>query len=101
MQLRSIILVACGVLTSSIFAVAEELPLPPEVTPAMRSACETDVRRLCVGDNPTLSKVRDCVEQKFSQLNTRCKMAIATAGLSPRSSRTDTAAAGSKTRETY
>ena len=98
MHLRSII-VACGVLTSSTFVLAEEFKLPPEVTPAMRSACESDVRRLCVGENPTLSKVRDCVEQKFSQLNTRCKMAIASAGLSPRRSQADTVA-DNKTRDT-
>jgi hypothetical protein len=61
MHLRGIIL-AFGMLTSSTLVSAEEFVLPPEVTPAMRSACESDVRRLCVGENPTMSKVRDCVE---------------------------------------
>lgn len=60
---------------------AEEIQLPPEVTPALRAACEQDVRRLCIGENPSVDKVRRCVEQKFSQLNARCRVAIASAGL--------------------
>ena len=100
MHLRGIIL-SFGLLTSTTLVSAEEFQLPPEVTPAMRSACEADVRRLCVGENPTLGKVRSCVEQNFSKLNTRCKMTIASAGLTPRSSRAETAAANSKVRDTF
>ena len=86
MNLRGIIFV-CSLLAANDCRAADEFELPPEVTPAMRAACETDVRRLCVGENPTLAKVRSCVEQKFSQLNTRCKVAIASAGLTPRATR--------------
>lgn len=59
----------------------EELKLPKQVTPALRAACETDVRRLCVGANPTVDTVKSCVMARFSQLNKRCQVAIASAGL--------------------
>ena len=62
---------------------AEDFKLPPEVTPQLRAACETDVRRLCIGANPTVAKVKVCVTAKFSQLGTRCKLQIAMAGLTP------------------
>ncbi len=62
---------------------AGELQLPPEVTPALRSACEGDVRRLCVGANPTVAKVKSCVAAKFRQLGKRCQFQIALAGLKP------------------
>lgn len=65
----------------------DKLVLPPEVTPALRAACEIDVRRLCIGENPTVAKVRRCVEQRFSELSMRCRMQIAVAGLTPRSVR--------------
>ena len=61
-------------------AIAEELKLPPEVTPAMRAACERDVRRLCVGPKPTFAKVKSCVARKFSQLGRRCQFELASAG---------------------
>lgn len=99
MHLRGII-IAFGMSTASALVSAEEFQLPPEVTPAMRSACEGDVRRLCVGESPTLSKVRACVEQKFSQLNTRCKMVIASAGLAP-STRAEKVAEDRKGRDTF
>ena len=59
------------------------IQLPPEVTPAMRSACESDVRRLCIGTNPTVAKVKICVAAKFFQLGKRCQVQIALAGLKP------------------
>ena len=62
---------------------AEDFQMPPEVTPALRAACETDVRRLCIGANPTVDKVKACVAAKFSQLGNRCKVQIAMAGLKP------------------
>jgi hypothetical protein len=62
---------------------AAEFKLPPQVTPALRAACEGDVRRLCVGANPTVAKVKSCVFAKFSQFGQRCKMQIALAGLTP------------------
>lgn len=64
-------------------ASAGELKLPPEVTPALRAACEGDVRRLCIGVNPTVAKVKVCVAAKFSQLGKRCQVQIALAGLTP------------------
>ncbi len=100
MHVRGMIIV-CGLLATSACNAAEDFPLPPEVTPALRAACETDVRRLCVGDNPTIEKVRGCVEQKFSQLGTRCKMAIASAGLTPRSTSAETVSANARDRSTY
>lgn len=62
---------------------AGEFKLPPQVTPALRAACEGDVRRLCIGTNPTVAKVKSCVLAKFSQLGKRCKVQIALAGLTP------------------
>lgn len=60
---------------------AEQFNLPPEVTPRLRAACEGDVRRLCIGDNPTVAKVKSCVMSKFMRLGTRCQKEIASAGL--------------------
>ncbi len=60
---------------------AEQFKLPPEVTPRLRAACEGDVRRLCIGDNPTVAKVKSCVMSKFMRLGTRCQKEIASAGL--------------------
>ena len=78
-------IVICGfaALLLTTGANAAEFTMPSEVTPALRAACETDVRRLCVGENPTLSKVRSCVRAKFAQLGGRCKVQIALAGLTP------------------
>ena len=78
---------------------AEEFELPPEVTPALRAACEKDVRRLCIGQDPTIQKVKSCVEQRFAELNSRCKLALAAAGFSRAvvAQKTNTAAAGAGT----
>jgi hypothetical protein len=64
-------------------ATAQDYRLPPEVTPALRAACESDVRRLCIDENPTVSKVKSCVALKFLQLGRRCQMQITIAGLKP------------------
>lgn len=61
----------------------ENYQLPPEVTPAMRAACESDVRRLCIGTNPTVAKVKVCVASKFFQLGKRCQVQLALAGFKP------------------
>lgn len=66
---------------SATFLAADELKLPKEVTPALRAACETDVRRLCVDGSPTVAKVKSCVMAKFMQLGKRCQISIASAGL--------------------
>lgn len=68
-------------------AIAEDLQLPPEVTPALRRACEADVRRLCIGVSPTIAKVKVCVSSRFSELGKRCQIQIALAGLRPSSTR--------------
>lgn len=59
---------------------AESFKLPKEVTPQMRAACETDVRRLCIGKNPTVAKVKSCVRRNFMRLGTRCQLTLAAAG---------------------
>lgn len=59
---------------------AEDIALPPEVTPQLRAACEADVRRLCIGTNPTVAKVKVCVASKFMQLGRRCQVQLAFAG---------------------
>lgn len=70
-------------LTFSTIAHSEDYQLPPEVTPQLRAACEADVRRLCIGTNPTVAKVKSCVTAKFMQLGNRCKVQLAMAGLKP------------------
>jgi hypothetical protein len=80
MSIKTIL--AAGILLASVgHATGEEYQMPPEVTPALRSACEADVRRLCVGENPTVSKVKSCVRAKFTQLGRRCQVQITLAGL--------------------
>lgn len=61
----------------------EDYQLPPEVTPAIRTACETDVRRLCMGQDPSIEKVKSCVLSKFFKLNKQCQMRLMAAGFSP------------------
>lgn len=82
MKLRSMLFLSALAFASPARA-EEEFELPPEVTPALRAACEADVRRLCIGPNPTVEKVKRCVEQKYSQLGARCKIQLAAAGLTP------------------
>ncbi len=60
---------------------AEEFQLPPQITPALKAACEGDVRRVCVGENPTYAKVKSCVLANYTQFGKRCKLQIALAGL--------------------
>ena len=62
---------------------AEEIPLPREITPALRAACEADVRRLCISEASTLASVKSCVISKYLRLGQRCRSEIATAGLTP------------------
>ena len=76
------VLVLCAALAAGPVVKAEELKLPPEVTPAMRAACESDVRRLCIGRSPTIAKVKRCVAAKFTQLGNRCQIELASAGFS-------------------
>ncbi|MEQ8824981.1 MAG: hypothetical protein RIC14_11470 [Filomicrobium sp.] len=67
-------------MTTTTAATAENFKLPKEVTPQMRAACESDVRRLCIGSKPTVAKVKRCVRRNFLRLGTRCQMTLAAAG---------------------
>ena len=78
--IRSLALCGALAMAGAALAQAEEYQLPPEVTPAIKSACEGDVRRLCIGLNPTVSKVKTCVTSKFMQLGKRCQVQLALAG---------------------
>ncbi len=80
MKIRGMALLISIVSISPIMA-GEGFKLPPEVTPALRAACEADVRRLCIGENPTVESVKRCVEQKYAQLGSRCKVQLVAAGL--------------------
>ncbi len=77
------LLALSAVLVSAGATHAADYQLPPEVTPALRSACETDVRRLCIGQDPSVAKVKHCISAKFMQLGKRCQVQIALAGLRP------------------
>ena len=80
---RTRVLVASAALSVSSIAFAGEVQLPPEVTPALRAACESDVRRIgCVDATPTYSEVKSCVIARYSKLGQRCKVQLAAAGYS-------------------
>lgn len=77
------LLVVCAAVSAGSMALAGEVQLPPEVTPALRAACESDVRRIgCVDATPTYSEVKSCVIAKYVQLGKRCKVELASAGYS-------------------
>lgn len=79
MRVSSVVFV-CTMSCAAPFAAAEELKLPPEVTPQLRAACESDVRRLCIGKEPTVAKVKRCVAKKFFKLGRRCQMELTSIG---------------------
>jgi hypothetical protein len=73
--------VVVALVSASFVAKAEELKLPPEVTPQLRAACEGDVRRLgCIDASPTYAKVRNCVVAKYMKLGKKCQFELASAG---------------------
>jgi len=79
---RTIALLVSALAAASV-AKAEELKLPPEVTPALRAACESDVRRLgCIDATPTYAKVKSCVISKYMKLGRKCQLELAMAGYS-------------------
>ena len=79
--IRATVFAAFGALAPLPLSAGEEdIKLPPEVTPQLRAACEKDVRRLCIGANPTISKVKVCVASKFLQLGRRCQIQLALSG---------------------
>ncbi|MGE0203203.1 MAG: hypothetical protein AB7E70_05715 [Hyphomicrobiaceae bacterium] len=57
------------------------MELPREVTPAIRAACETDVRRLCIQPGATIETVKACVRRNFRKLNPTCRLRLVRAGL--------------------
>lgn len=73
--------VAGAIMLAGSATAGEKFKLPPQVTPKLRAACESDVRRLCIGKKPTVAKVKQCVLRKFTQLGRRCQYEIAAAGL--------------------
>jgi hypothetical protein len=79
--LGAVLIIACG--SSTALQANDEFKIPKEVTPAIRAACESDVRRLCIGLNPSIAKVKSCVTAKFSQLAQKCQVELASAGFSP------------------
>lgn len=79
MWARRSVLVLSGVVAATA-AKSEQFQLPPEVTPALRAACETDVRRLCIGKDPTVAKVKSCVFRKYFQLGRKCQVELASLG---------------------
>ncbi|MFN3868177.1 MAG: hypothetical protein ACK4MF_03820 [Hyphomicrobiaceae bacterium] len=79
--MKTILCAALAVVSMVPAVSAENLKLPPEVTPRLRAACESDVRRLCIGPNPTIATVKSCVISKFMKLGMRCQKEIVSAGL--------------------
>jgi hypothetical protein len=59
----------------------EKFKLPPEITPAIRAACEQNVRALCVTPTSTQSSVVSCVRRNYINLNKNCRNELASAGL--------------------
>ncbi len=100
--MRIVRLVAlCVAVPAGSMALAEELKLPPEVTPALRAACESDVRKIgCISPSATYAKVKSCVISKYTQLGIKCKTQLALAGYSgpsnvPKSAKATTVTEGS------
>ncbi len=79
--MKLLIVATLAIMAATSARAEEEFKLPPEVTPQLRAACEGDVRRLCFGEKPTVSKVKRCVISKFFQLGQRCQSEIKSAGL--------------------
>jgi hypothetical protein len=80
-----VIVRACSIASFIVMATPtmaqEPYKLPSEITPAIRAACESDVRSLCFGFRPTEASVVSCVRKKFSQLGTACQGKLTAAGL--------------------
>jgi len=80
MRVFSVVLVFATLCAGPSYA-AEDLQLPPEVTPNLRAACENDVRRLCIGQHLTIAKVKRCVAKKFFKLGRRCQIELTSVGI--------------------
>ncbi|MCH9765906.1 MAG: hypothetical protein K0U34_07945, partial [Alphaproteobacteria bacterium] len=64
MKFVGVVALSGGLLLSGAAVADENFKLPPEVTPKLRAACESDVRRLCIGKKPSVAKVKRCVIRK-------------------------------------
>lgn len=66
-------------------AKASDYQLPSEVTPALRSACESDFKRLChvPGKIPTKYEVWSCIQSTWNRITKRCQVELKVAGLAP------------------
>jgi hypothetical protein len=80
MKTTSAIAISAMVILSNAAYAGDGFKLPKSVTPQMRAACESDVRRLCIGRKPTVAKVKRCVRRNFSKLGMRCQVTLAAAG---------------------
>jgi glutamate racemase len=67
----------------SIRLASNEFVIPKAVTPAVRAACEGDVRRLCVRKDSTADTVKSCVYANFVRFNAKCQRLALQSGLSP------------------
>ncbi len=77
----STIATAAAIAFAASQAWADDLKLPPEVTPALRAACEADARRYCIRDGSTVSAVKTCMLENFNKLAGKCRAQIVIAGL--------------------
>jgi hypothetical protein len=83
-RMIALALATAAVLASAAATRAENqdgFKLPPEVTPALRAACEADVRRLCVRAGSTIEQVKSCVVANYARLGRQCQIEIASSGL--------------------
>ena len=74
-------LVSSAALVGSAARADDKFKLPPEITPAIRAACEQNVRSLCVTPTSTQSSVVSCVRRNFINLNKNCRHELVSAGL--------------------
>jgi hypothetical protein len=85
MNSKSILLVGLCCVAQSIVVIParadEKFQLPPEITPAVRAACEQNVRQICVTPTSTQDSIVSCVRRNFISLNKRCRSELASAGL--------------------
>jgi hypothetical protein len=85
MNTKSILFLGlCCVATSIVGSAAsadEKFQLPPEITPAIRAACEQNVRQICVTPTSTQDSIVSCVRRNFISLNKRCRNELVSAGL--------------------
>ena len=81
MKSTRVILLGLCCLAISAAVADEKFQLPPEITPAIRAACEQNVRSLCVTPTSTSSTVVSCVRRNFVNLNKKCRSELTSAGL--------------------